>query len=239
MRLIEAYEQLRTAAEEGPVPAELLRAVREAEERADLGYLVDRVPGAFNRSLEGIDRVASIVGAMRQLAHPPTVEMEPVDLGQLIETTLALTISEYKYVADVEVRIDDLPPIVCNRGDLTQVLMNLIVNAAHAVEDAVSATEQRGTLTVAAKRRGDDVVITVADTGTGIPPEVATRIYDPFFTTKEVGRGTGQGLAITRMIVVEGHGGTLKFDTEPGTGTSFAVTLPIAGCRSRELETAA
>jgi two-component system, NtrC family, sensor kinase len=135
----------------------------------------------------------------------------------------------YKYAADVTTELGDLPLVVCNGGDMNQVFLNLIVNAAHAIEDRVGDSGRRGTITIRTRRDGDNVVVSIADSGGGIPAEIARRIFDPFFTTKDVGRGTGQGLAIARTMVVERHAGTLTFDSEPGHGTTFHVGLPIAG----------
>jgi two-component system, NtrC family, sensor kinase len=140
--------------------------------------------------------------------------------------------SEYKYVAELETDFGDLPPVLCNGGDLKQVFLNLIVNAAHAIEEARSGEEDaRGTIRIRTRAAGDHALISIADTGCGIPADVADRIFDPFFTTKEVGRGTGQGLAIARTFVVERHGGSLTFETAPGEGTTFHVRLPIGGGR--------
>ena len=227
MGLLESYELLLAAAEAGSVPEELVAAVREAQEAADLEYLRERVPAAFERAGDGVNRVATIVRAMREFAHPPTADTAPVDINGALSTTLGVATHEYKYVADVETDFADLPLVTCDGGGMNQVFLNLIVNAAHAIGDATRDGE-RGLIRVATAVDGDHVRISIADTGGGIPPEVADRIYDPFFTTKDVGRGTGQGLAIARTIVVERHGGTLSFDTEPGHGTTFHIRLPIA-----------
>jgi signal transduction histidine kinase len=227
--LLVAYEDLLVAAERGPVPSGLVARVRAAEDRADLDYLRARVPGAVERAEDGVQRVATIVRAMRDFAHPPTVQMAPVDLNAALRSTLVVATNEYKYVADLETELGELPPVVCYGGDMNQVFLNLVVNAAHAIVEASRATARRGTIRVRTVAEGDHVRVSVSDTGTGIAPEVADRVYDPFFTTKEVGRGTGQGLAIARQIVVERHGGTITFDTCPGRGTTFHVRLPIAG----------
>jgi PAS domain S-box-containing protein len=227
--LLVAYEDLLVAAERGPLPSGLVARVRAAEDRADLDYLRARVPGAVERAEDGVQRVATIVRAMRDFAHPPTAQMAPVDLNAALRSTLVVASNEYKYVADLETELGELPPVVCDGGDMNQVFLNLVVNAAHAIVDANRATARRGTIRVRTVAEGDHVQVSVSDTGTGIAPEVADRIYDPFFTTKEVGRGTGQGLAIARQIVVERHGGTITFDTHRGRGTTFHVRLPIAG----------
>jgi len=220
-------DAVRAAEETGSVGAELVERVREAEDMADLDYLRERVPLAFKRAADGIQRVGSIVGAMREFAHPPTTEKTQVDLNAALHNTLVVATSEYKYVADVETDFGDLPHVVCDGGDLNQVFLNLIVNAAHAIESRSGETGERGTITIRTRAEDDHVAVSIADTGSGMTPEVAERVFDPFFTTKEVGRGTGRDLAIARTLVVERHGGTLTFDTALGEGSTFYVRLPL------------
>jgi signal transduction histidine kinase len=239
MDLLAAYEALLGAAERGPVPSALIAVVRAAEDRADLDYLRARVPGAVERADDGVQRVATIVRAMREFAHPPTAAKAPVDINAALRSTLVVATNEYKYIADVETELGELPPVVCDGGDMNQVFLNLVVNAAHAIVDANRGSARRGTIRVRTAAAGDHVLVSVSDTGTGIAPEVADGIYDPFFTTKDVGRGTGQGLAIARQIVVERHGGSIEFETQPGRGTTFHVRLPVAQQASGVSEVAA
>ena len=196
------------------------------------------MPPAFERALEGIERVASIVRAMRAFAHPST-ERALIDVNEGIQTTLIVAKNEYKYVADIELELGELPQVMANAGDLNQVFLNLIVNAAHAIEAQVEDTEQRGRITVRTESDDAGVLITISDTGCGIPSEIAGRVFDPFFTTKPVGRGTGQGLAIAHTIVVERHQGTINFESTPGSGTTFRVRLPRDLPGSDGLEAAA
>jgi two-component system, NtrC family, sensor kinase len=225
MALHALQADVHAAAVGGAVPADLLDRVGEAAERADVEYLQERVPVAFERARDGISRVATIVGAMREFAHPPTAERAAVDVNEALQNTLIVAANAYKYVADVDIELGELPEVMCNGGDINQVFLNLIVNAAHAIEDRGDGA--RGTIRIRTRAEADHVVITIADTGCGIPADVAGRVFDPFFTTKEVGRGTGQGLAIARTLVVERHGGTLTFETDPGSGTTFDIRLPI------------
>jgi PAS domain S-box-containing protein len=200
--------------------------VRDAAERVDLDYLRERVPAALERAHGGLGRVSTIVGAMRQFGAPQGSEHTPADLNEAIRSTLVVAQNEYKYCAELETDLQDLPPVVCNVGELNQVFLNLVVNAAHAIADA--HPEGRGTISVRTRLDEREVTIEIADTGGGIPPEIRDRIFDPFFTTKEVGKGTGQGLAISRTIVVDQHHGTLAVDSEPGHGTTFTIRLPLA-----------
>ncbi|HEY2732894.1 MAG TPA: ATP-binding protein [Polyangiales bacterium] len=206
-----------------------LNAIRE---RADLEYLRSRAPKAFETTLVGVDRVSGIVSAMKAFSHPET-QKSLINLNTAVETTLTVTKAEYKYVADVDFRPGDVPLVLCRGRDINQVLVNLIVNAAHAISDKNGANGPKGRIVVATRPDDDHVVLSVSDSGGGIPEEIRHRIFDPFFTTKEVGRGTGQGLTISYNIVVERHGGTLTFETELGQGTTFFVRLPIDGAPGR------
>ena len=204
-------------------------AAREAEELADLPYLLENVPKAFERCRDGLARVAEIVRAMKEFAHPDAKEMAPVDLNRAIQSTLTIARNEYKYVAELVTDFGELPAVMAHAGDFNQAVLNIIVNAAHAVSDVVSGTNQLGRITVRTRREGAWAVVSIADTGSGIPEGIRDRIFDPFFTTKEVGRGTGQGLAIARSVLVEKHKGELTMTTETGKGTTFFIRLPISG----------
>lgn len=226
--LIEAYRALAEAAATGAAGPDMAGELAAQEEELDLEFLTEQIPKAIERTLEGSNRVAEIVRAMKEFAHPRQDEQAAADLNRAILSTLTVASNELKYVADVETDLAPLPPIVCHIGDLNQVVLNLVVNAAHAIADADA--RQRGTIRVStALEEPGSVVIRVSDTGGGIPEEIRGRVFDPFFTTKEVGRGTGQGLAITYALVCEKHGGSVRFDTETGRGTTFEVRLPVAG----------
>jgi signal transduction histidine kinase len=199
--------------------------------RVDMEFLETEVPEAILQTLNGIDRVATIVRAMKAFGHPSGEERTPADINAAIRNTLVVANNEVKYVATVVTELDDLPLVPCFLGDVNQVLLNLVVNAAHAIRAADRPT--LGTITVRTRTEGQWAVIDVQDDGTGIPPEVAERVFEPFFTTKGVGVGTGQGLTLSYGLVTERHGGTLTFDTTPGRGTTFRVRLPLT---SRETE---
>jgi PAS domain S-box-containing protein len=231
-QLVGDYHEACASAASGPGGEALREALEAAEERADLDYLRERIPAAFERTLEGVERVASIVRAMKEFAHPQS-EQAPADLNQALRTTLTVASSEYKYVADIETELGDLPLVICNQSDLNQVFLNLIVNAAHAIEESLEGASGKGTIRLRTLQDGETAVISVSDSGCGIPTHIQTRIFDPFFTTKVVGRGSGQGLAIARTIV-ERHGGTLAFETERGAGTTFTIRVPIAGTQAAE-----
>ncbi len=225
--VIDAYRELQKAVRaSGDIGACADRA--EASERtADLDYLLENVPLATASAIEGLERIATIVRSMKEFAHPDQAEKTYADLNQAIRSTLVIANNEYKYVATVDTDFADLPPVRCYLGEVNQVILNLIVNAAHAIADVVSVSQTLGKLTIRTRHDGDYVEISIADTGTGIPEEARDKIFDPFFTTKEVGKGTGQGLAIARSVVVNKHGGTLRFETSSGVGTTFFIRLPV------------
>ena len=200
--------------------------IRDAEEAADLSFLLDNVPDTLESSAEGLHRIATIVRSMKEFAHPDRKQKERVDLNTNIESTLTIARNEYKLVADVITDLAALPMVLCHPGEINQVVLNMIVNAAHAIGDVVSEG-RRGKITVTTRVDGDDVIITIGDTGGGIAPEHHDRVFEPFFTTKEVGRGTGQGLAIARSIVIDKHHGQISFESELGVGTTFTIRLPI------------
>jgi two-component system, NtrC family, sensor kinase len=184
-------------------------------------------PLAIDSSIEGLARIATIVRSMKEFAHPDQAHKTLADLNQAIRSTLVIAHNEYKYVAELDAQYGELPAVPCYLGEINQVVLNLLVNASHAISDVVKDTGNLGKLKVRTRLDGDAVEISIGDTGTGIPQALAPRIFEPFFTTKEVGKGTGQGLAIARSVIVNKHGGTLRFETECGKGTTFFIRLPI------------
>jgi two-component system, NtrC family, sensor kinase len=223
-----ASEMLSTAAAaRGDTPA-LFGQLSALAEAAELDYLSREIPLSLDSVSDGVSRITKIVRAMKELAHPGPSEATAVDLPHALQNALEVTAASYRYVADVETEFAAMPPVVCFGSDLNQVFLNLIVNAAQAIEDKRAG---RGRLGIRTRVDGGDAVIAISDTGGGIPEANRERIFDAFFTTKEVGRGTGQGLAISRSIVVNRHGGTLTFDSTVGVGTTFYVRIPLAGPR--------
>src|SRR6185312_10480169 len=154
----------------------------------------ENMPTAVERSLEGLERVATIVRSMKEFSHPDSGAMSSADLNAAILSTLTIARNEYKYVADIKTRLADIPLVVCNVGEFNQAFLNILINAAHAIEEAIRGTDRRGAITVSTRQDGTAVVISVQDTGGGIPEAIQSKIFDPFFSTKEIGRGTGQGL---------------------------------------------
>jgi len=208
-------------------------AIAAARSEADVDFLLEEAPRALEQSVEGVGRVTAIVSAMKKFSHPGGEEKTAVDINAAVENTVTVAKNEWKYVADVVLELDrNLPPVFCLPGDFNQVILNILVNAAHAVAEKVKGKAEKGVITIRTASDGDNLVLSVTDTGMGIAEENRGKIFDPFFTTKEVGKGTGQGLAITHNIVVSKHGGAIDFESEPGRGTTFFVRVPFGGKRA-------
>ncbi len=227
--LFELYEKLTEHAKSGLGCEDLIKKIEEAVEQADMDYLKEEIPQAMKQNLEGVSHISEIVRSMKEFSHPGVKEKIAVDINRAIENTLTVSRNEWKYVAEIETDLESsLPLIPCLPGELNQVFLNIIINAAQAIsENASSPPTEKGIIRITTRIHEKHMEIRIRDTGPGIPEKVQPRIFDPFFTTKEVGKGTGQGLAISRSIIVEKHQGTLDFETTPGNGTSFIIHLPI------------
>lgn len=196
--------------------------------RLDLDFIRNEIPLAADQTLQGTKTLSRIVQAMKVFSHPGTSNFESVDLNQALESTLTISKSEWKYCTKVETDFcQNLPYVSCLPGEINQVFLNLIVNAAHAMSQKEDSSVADNRLTVRTILDDAHVIVEVSDTGTGIPPSIQHRIFDPFFTTKVVGKGTGQGLSICYDIVVKLHHGKMTFESSPGEGTTFRVRLPI------------
>ncbi|HEY4015671.1 MAG TPA: PAS domain-containing protein [Polyangiaceae bacterium] len=229
LALFDRMGALRAMLVEGRPVADAVAAAVKAEEDADLPYIRAKMPAAFDRCIDGLNRVTAIVRSLKEFAHPADPKPTPADLNHAIESTLTIAANEYKYVADLETDFGDLPPVLCHVGEINQAILNIVVNASHAIGNVVQGTDGKGRIRVRTFREGDQAVVAIGDTGGGIPETIRARIFDPFFTTKEVGKGTGQGLAIAWSVINEKHGGELTFETHVGAGTTFFIRLPIGG----------
>ena len=225
--LLQRYAALHQAAVAGKALDAEVAAVAEALKDAEVDFLREELPGAIEQSLSGIQQVARIASAMKTFARRGTSEKEMADINQAIDMTAAICRNEWKYDADLELSLDPaLPNVACHIGELSQVWLNVIVNAAHAIK--ARADRSRGLIGIETSKRDGMVEVTVSDNGTGIPDDVRERVFEPFFSTKAAGEGSGQGLAICRAIVTERHGGDITLWSEVGTGTRFTIRLPIA-----------
>ncbi len=211
-----------------PIP-ELIELGKQLDE-VDLDYLCSEIPLALEQSAEGLERIGAIVSSMKAFSHPDTETKQPVDIQRAITDTINVARNEWKYAAELETDFDpELQELVCFQGELNQVVLALVVNAAQAIREDRRKQGREGELgriKVSTRDLGDSAEIRVADDGPGIPEEIRAKIFEPFFTTKDVGVGTGQGLAIAHSAIAERHGGTLTVETEVGEGATFVIRLP-------------
>lgn len=226
------YQLLKTTLEEAQndaLSSEQVQTLRREIEAGDFDYLMEEVPQAANQSLEGIEHVARIVRAMKEFSHPGVEEKTAVDINYAIESTITIARNEWKYVAEIETDFDrSLPHVPCLPSEINQVILNLIINACHAIDEARGKNkEHMGKIRIVTRKNENQAEIRLSDDGPGVPLKIQSRVFDPFFTTKEVGKGSGQGLAISRSVIVEKHAGELELESEPGKGATFIIRLPL------------
>ena len=223
------YDRLLQAVKKGTPTDKIVRDLEEIIEEVDVAYLREEIPKAIEQALDGVDRVSKIVHSMKEFSHPGANEKTAVDLNKALESTITVARNEWKYVADMETDFDNSLPLVhCVPGEINQVFLNMITNAAHAIGEVVKNGDNgKGKIIISTRGNGDSAEICIKDTGSGIPVALRHRIFDPFFTTKKVGKGTGQGLSISHSVVTEKHGGSINFETGEGQGTTFTIQLPI------------
>ncbi len=227
IRVLEKFEGLVKAASADGVLATPVSAVNAAASTADLEYLLREIPTSIDQSLEGIKRISEIVRAIKEFSHRDAKTKSAIDINHVIETAITVARNQWKYVPEIETDFDQsLPAVPCLPEEVNQVMLNLIANAANAIEEA--GAKKKGRITISTRNDGDRVEIRVSDTGVGIPEEIREKIFDPFFTTKEPGKGTGQGLAICYTIITKKYNGTISVQSEIGKGATFIVYLPIA-----------
>ena len=227
-QLLAAYDQLTKAAASGAVPQALLSKVNALVEEIDTDYLKNEIPMAISQSLDGLKRISKIVQAMKEFSHPGSEEKTPANINRAIETTIDVSRNEWKYCSELITEFDpELPQVPVILGEFNQVILNLIVNAAHSIDDVVRESGERGEIRITTTHDNEWAEIRISDTGKGIPEAIIKRIFDPFFTTKEVGKGSGQGLAIAWSVIVDKHGGSIEVESEQGKGSIFTIRLPI------------
>jgi signal transduction histidine kinase len=213
-----------------------LRGEESAPDLKELQFLAENAPDAVEQASEGINRITTIVKSMKNFAYKDAQSAKkPSDLNQAIRSTVVVATNEWKYHAELNLALDEsLPFVPCNIGEINQVVLNLVVNGAHAIRDHFS-NGQKGNLLISTKHYKDAgcAIIAITDNGGGIPDKVSNRIFEPFFTTKEVGVGTGQGLAIAHNVITKSHGGQIWFETEETKGTTFFIKLPMVQNESK------
>lgn len=207
--------------------AELVQSLHvESSQSADTQFHRDEIPQAIEQTVEGIARVTRIVAAMRAFSHPTSGELALADINKALQSAAIISENQWKPVARVEWELDEsLPLIRCEINELNQVFLNLILNARDAI--AEKAEDSPGLIRITTALIDDDCRITVADTGTGMTEAVRKRVFDQFFTTKQVGKGTGQGLSIAYRIITRKHKGRISVKSTSGTGSTFEIRLPV------------
>lgn len=236
VNLLKAYGSIESRIAGGGAVQPLFREVRDLENEIDLAYILEEIPRAVRESIEGVAHVTEIVRSMREFTHPGNRQIAPMDINEAVSNTIRVSRNQWTRVADIRLDLaTDLPPVPCIQGEFNQVVLNLIVNAVHAVEDRIEKDPGAGAgvISIATRRMENHVEVRVRDNGIGIPDMIRPKIFDPFFTTKEVGRGTGQGLAISRSVIVDRLGGRLTFDSRVGEGTTFIIRLPLEQATAR------
>jgi PAS domain S-box-containing protein len=227
--LVAKFDQAVKAAETNQLHPEQINEIKGIRKKIDFDYLQEEIPLAIQQSLEGIQRVSEIVKAMKDFSHPGVKQKTSIDLNKAIENTVAVARNEWKYVSEVKMNLDpNLPLVLCHGGEINQVLLNILVNAAQAISEVIDKDgSQKGLIEITTRRDDDYVEVRIRDTGKGVPEEIGSRIFEPFFTTKEVGKGTGQGLAIAYDVVAIKHKGTLSYENNPNGGATFVIRLPL------------
>jgi len=225
--LILVYQQLSEAVSNGNSHEELLTKAAKLSEEVEVDYLAEEVPRAIAQSLEGVERVSKIVLSMKDFSHPGSDHKEIIDINHAIQSTITVSRNEWKYNAELKTDFDEkVNAVPCYVGEFNQVILNIIVNASHAIDDA-RQNDELGTISISTRQEEEFAEVRISDTGTGMPESVKKRIFEPFFTTKVVGKGSGQGLAIAYAVIVEKHGGSLDVESKPGEGTTFIIRLPM------------
>ncbi len=219
------YEKLRQAAEEKDAFVSELQEIEAFNASINLANVITEVQSALDESREGIKQVRDIILLMKEFAHPGTGNKDETDINLIIKNVLAISRNKSKNAADVELKLDEtLPDVPCRKGQVQQVILNIVLNAIDAIIDA---GDERGKILIQTIPEKDYVWILISDTGSGIPYELRQKVFDPFFTTKPVGKGTGQGLALAKDCIINGHGGKLTLTNVEGYTTTFVIALPL------------
>lgn len=229
MDAIDCYRKLVVDCSNGLNLSEVMDKFNQISEDAALDYLKEEVPLAIQQAKEGLARVEAIVGAMKNFSYMGTTTKSLSDINDAVKNTVLVTFNEWKHFVELNMDLDpDLPQILCHISDINQVLMNLIMNSTHAVMDVVGQQSKvKGNVSIKTYTENENIVVAISDTGSGIPKKIQDQIFNPFFTTKPIGQGTGQGLSMAYSVIVEKHGGTISFDTKEGQGSTFFLSLPM------------
>ncbi len=201
--------------------------LHQLEDELDIDYVLENAPEALKRAITGLHRISSICRSIKEFSHPSGMNKNREDINRRILETLEIGRNEYKYVAQLETSLGEVPLVECYGDEIGQVVLNIVVNAAHAIEEKYGDTAIQGKIRVASTLENDEVRISISDNGGGIPKALEERIFDTFFTTKQAGRGSGQGLALARSTIEDRHSGRITVNSVQGTGTTFDIYLPL------------
>ncbi len=227
--LFNSYSELLELAEQEQVATSLSAEIKQKQDNLDIDFLQEDIPDSLDESLEGLQKVAKIVRSMKDFSHPGESDKVQVDINKALEDTITICKNEWKYSSNVYTDYDlDLPLVPCFKDEINQVFLNLIVNSAQSIAESGSSDgKEQGSINVSTCKNSEYAEIKISDTGPGIPEHIRDRIFNPFFTTKEVGKGSGQGLYIAYNIITEKHQGIMNFESEDGKGTTFFIKLPV------------
>ncbi len=224
VKFVDVLKQSLTDIEKS-TPTRVKEEIEKIIQENDIGYILEEGPKASDQIARGVSRVSGIIQSMLNYTHPDRNVLTQADIHELIENTLIFIRSKKKDIFEIETEFcRDMPRVPGYPGELIQVFMNLLNNAA----DAVQEKGKPGLIKITTSYNESEVIIAIADNGCGIPAEIRDNIYNPFFTTKEVGKGTGQGLSLVHNIVTKMHKGRIYFESQVGEGTTFYVHLPIS-----------
>jgi PAS domain S-box-containing protein len=227
-QILNNYQNLLESVKTGQSTDRMVETLESENEKLDLAYLREEIPLSIKQSLEGLGSISKIVNAMREFSHPGSQDKKHVDINKAIESTITVARNEWKYVADMETELDaNIPPTPCFLGEFNQVMLNMVINAVHAIKDALGENSaDKGKIKITTHKNASWTEVKISDTGSGIPHAIQHKIFDPFFTTKNAGMGTGQGLALAYNSIVKKHKGSITFESEIGRGTTFLIRLP-------------
>jgi len=224
------HEKLINGGEENAFARTMISDIMQDAEKSDIIYIIEEIPAAIMESLSGVEKTSRIVAAMKEFSHPGQDEKSLSDINKMLISTITVARNEWKYVAELDTSLEEELPLVMCHSSINQVFLNMIVNAAHSIAEKLGENSvEKGQINVATYAKENYVEIRIADTGCGIAQEQRSKVFEPFYTTKEIGKGTGQGLSISHNIIVGQHQGTIEVESEVGLGTTFIIKLSVDG----------
>lgn len=204
-----------------------LKQLEKLEGSLKIDDAVKDIEFTFNQCIDGLTRISEITKSIKNFSHDTmNDDWEEFNLNVGIENMIIMSQNEYKYCADIITDYGDIPLTTCCPNKLSQVFLNLIVNASHAIKAQYKDTHQRGTITIKTHEKDGFIYCEFSDDGTGIPEKIRNQIFTPFFTTKSPDLGTGLGLSIC-FDIIKKHNGQITIESEVGSGSTFLIKIPI------------